>query len=80
VCSLCNRKIHVRPDGKIIDGYYFGMIPLYRKSELEKMQRSGIRKAKIGSIKVEVYRYDPKPYEHVEYWECLRCSGEQSSL
>ncbi len=72
-CSVCGKKIRVRSDGKIIGGYYFGKIPLHRKSELEKMRRSGIRKSKVGPIQIDVYRYNPKPYKHVEYWECLAC-------
>jgi len=39
----------------------------------------GVRKAKIGSIEVEVYRYDPKPYKHVEYWECFSCNRQEQS-
>ena len=72
-CTVCGKTIKVRSNGKIVGGYYFGKIPLHRKSELEKMRRSGIRKSKIGPIQINVYKYDPKPYKHIEYWECLAC-------
>jgi len=76
-CSVCSKKIKVLSNGGVVDGYYFGEIPLYRKSELDKMRRSGIRKSKIGPIRIDVYKYDPKPYAHRPYWECLPCYREQ---
>jgi hypothetical protein len=80
-CTVCGKTIKVRSRGKIVDGYYFGKIPLYRKSELEKMRHGGIRKSKIGSIQIDVYKYDPTPYKHVEYWECLACyHGQRTPL
>jgi hypothetical protein len=66
-CSVCGRKIRVRSDGTITGGYYFGEIPLHRKSELEKMRRSGTRKSKIGPIEIDVYKYGPKPYAQLPY-------------
>jgi hypothetical protein len=78
-CTVCGKNIKVRPDGKIVGGYYFGKIPLHRKSELEKMRRSGVRKAKVGPMQISVYKYDPKPYKHIEYWECLACYRGQPS-
>ena len=80
-CSVCGKKIRVHSDGKIIGGYYFGKIPMHRKSELERMKPSGTHKAKIGRIEIEVFNYDPKPYKHIEYWECLACyRGQHTPL
>jgi len=74
-CSICGKKMRVvvRPDRTIRGGYYFGKIPLYRKSEMKKMMRSGVRKVKIHTMKLDVYKYDQKPYAHEEYWECPTC-------
>jgi hypothetical protein len=80
-CTVCGKTIKVRSNGKIVGGYYFGKIPLHRKSELEKMRRSGIRKVKVGPLQLDVYKYDPKPYKHIEYWECLACyRGQRTPL
>src|SRR5579872_7021386 len=76
-CTVCGNEIKVRSDGKIVGGYYFGKIGLYRKSELNKMSRNGVRKSKIGPIQIDVYKYNPKPFKHIEYWECLACYREQ---
>jgi hypothetical protein len=80
-CAVCGKTIKVRSKGKIIGGYYLGKIPLHRKSELEKMRRSGTRKLKVGPLKLDVYKYNPKPYKHIEYWECLACyRGQRTPL
>lgn len=55
-------------------GHHFGKIPLYRKSELEKMRRGGTHKSKISKDWiVDVCNYDPKPYAYKDYWECPAC-------
>ena len=76
-CSICGKKMRVvvRPDRTIRGGYYFGKIPLYRKSEKKKMLEGGTHKSKIGSMRFDVFNYDPKPYAHAEYWECPSCFG-----
>lgn len=66
-------RVVVRPDRTVRGGNYFGKIPLYRKSEIAKMMQSGVRKVRIGRMKLNVSKYDPKPYTHVEYWECATC-------
>ena len=61
-------------DKKYRGGHYFGKVPLYRKSELKKMARSGTHKSKISARwTIDVCNYEPKPYAHVEYWECPEC-------
>ena len=75
-CSICGKQMHVIfYEGKgYRGGHYFGKIPLHRKSELEKMRRSGTHKSKMTPTwTVDVYNYDPKPYAHLEYWECPEC-------
>jgi hypothetical protein len=74
-CSVCGKKMRVtvKPNGTTSGGYYFGKIPLYRKSELKKMYSGGVRKSKIGTMKIDVFKYDPKSYRQAEYWECPRC-------
>jgi hypothetical protein len=68
-CSLCGKKIPGR------GGHYYGKLPLYSKAELEKMRRSGTKKVKLwaDADMVSVYRYDPKPYAQIPYWECSAC-------
>lgn len=75
-CCVCAKNIHalVYNDRKIRGGHYFGKIPLYRKSELDKMSRSGTHKSKLTPTwTVDVCNYDPKPYASAEYWECPEC-------
>ncbi|MDO8521735.1 MAG: hypothetical protein Q7S08_00415 [bacterium] len=75
-CSVCGKNICaiVYNNRKIRGGHYFGKIPLYRKSEMNKMGRSGAHKSKISRTwTVNVYNYDPKSYAHFEYWECPQC-------
>jgi hypothetical protein len=78
-CSVCGKKVRmvVHPDGTPSGGYYFGKIPLYRKSEKKKSYESGTHKSKIGSMRIDVFNYDPKPYAHEEYWECPTCYRKQ---
>ena len=74
-CSVCGKKIQLTLtwSGRIKGGYYFGNIPLHRKSELKKMSQSGTHKTKIGSMEFDVCNYDPKPYAYAEFWECEKC-------
>jgi hypothetical protein len=73
-CSVCERRMHVvfYQNKKYRGGHYFGKVPLYRKSELRKMERSGTRRSKLNP-NWAVYNYNPKPYAHFEYWECPEC-------
>ena len=75
ICADCGRKITivVRPDGHYKGGQYFAKIPLHSKAERKKEMGGGTHKSKIGSMTVTVLNYDPKPYRHVEYWECNWC-------
>jgi hypothetical protein len=80
-CSVCGKKIQLTMtwSGSIKGGYYFGNIPLHRKSELKKMSESGTHKTKIGSIELDVCNYDPKPYAYAEFWECDTCYKKSQS-
>lgn len=74
-CAVCGRKMRVvcYRDHTYRGGHYFGKIPLYRKGELEKARRYGVRECVFHGIKISVLKRDPKPYDHAEYWECPRC-------
>lgn len=74
-CAVCGKTMRVilYTNGTYRSGHYFGKIPLHRKSELNKMKKSGTHVSKIGDISFNVYNYDPKPYKWVEYWECPKC-------
>ena len=81
-CSICERRMHVvfYANKKYRGGHYFGKVPLYRKSELGKMQRSGTYKSRLSATWIiDVCNYDPKPYAHFEYWECPNCYWRQKT-
>ena len=74
-CACCGRRIKVilYKDKSYRGGHYFGKILLYNKRELNKSLKGGTRKEYIGGLVIEVFKKDPKPYEHEEYWECPGC-------
>jgi len=75
-CSVCGKSMHVvfYKNRKYRSGHYFGKVPLYSKSELAKMSKSGTHPSKITPTwTIDVCNYDPKPYAHFEYWECPDC-------
>lgn len=74
-CACCgkNAKVILYKDGTYRGGHYFGKIPLYKKSELNRIRKFGTRKARIGDMIVDVLKKSPKPYGHEEYWECPKC-------
>lgn len=78
---MCGKKIQLTMTwgGLIKGGYYFGNIPLHRKSELKKMLESGTHKSKIGSLEIDVCNYDPKAYGYAEFWECDTCYRKNQS-
>jgi hypothetical protein len=74
-CACCGRKIKVilYKDKSYRGGHYFGKIPLHTKREFNKALKFGTRKERIGGLEIEVLKKDPKPYKHIEYWECPKC-------
>ena len=74
-CAVCGRAIRVivYTDGHCRGGHYFGKVPLYTNKELARVRKLGITKKKFGKTTLYVYNHDPKPYKHVEYWECPKC-------
>ena len=74
-CSTCGRsmRVIVYKDRTYRGGHYFGKIPLYKKTELNKAIKAGTRKTRIGKMTVDVLKKDPKPYKYEEYWECPQC-------
>ncbi len=75
MCSICGKdmKVIVYKDKTYRGGYYFFDIPLSTKKEEEKARQAGTRTEMMGDREVQVMRRDPKPYAHVEYWECSPC-------
>ncbi len=74
-CAVCGRRMRVilYRKGTYRGGHYFGKWPLYRKREIQKTLAAGTRKSKMGDLVVEVLKKNPRPYQHIEYWECPRC-------
>jgi len=74
-CLECAKQIPIilYSDGSYRNGHYFGKLPLYTKAERKKELRGGTHKSKIGNHWFNVCNYDPKPYKHIEYWECPKC-------
>ena len=74
-CACCGRKIKVilYKDETYRGGHYFGRIPLYTKKEFRKAMKAGTKKEKIDNWEINVLKKDPKPYKHIEYWECPKC-------
>lgn len=74
-CVICGKKMYVicYRDHTYRGGHYFGKIPLYRKSEWKKSAVAGTREVKMLGIIMTVFKKEPKPYDHAEYWECPRC-------
>lgn len=74
-CSICGGQMRIifYRDRSYRGGHYFGRIPLHRKSEWKKALRAGTRKVRMGTHTIDVLKKDPKPYGHVEYWECPKC-------
>jgi len=60
-------------NGKHEGAYYFGKIPISSKKELDSAIKAGTHKVKVGKMTMDVMNKDPKPYKHVEYWECQKC-------
>ncbi len=54
-------------------GHYFGKIPIASKKEWKRAMSFGTHKSKIGSVTIDVMNRDPKPYKHVDMWECETC-------
>lgn len=75
ICSICGKKIKVilYDDRSYRGGHYFFDIPICTKAEEKKSFRAGTREWKFGGRVFNVLKRDPKPYKHIEYWECPRC-------
>lgn len=74
-CSICARKIKVilYTDRSYRGGHYFFKVPISTKAEWAKAIKAGTRVSKIGDLKMNVLKKDPKPYKFIEYWECPTC-------
>lgn len=74
-CSICGKKIKVirYTDSTYRGGHYFFKIPISTKAEWAKARKAGTKTMTIGTSKFEVMKRDPKPYKHIEYWECPSC-------
>lgn len=74
-CSVCGKNIKVilYIDHTYRGGYYFFKIPISSKAEWAKAHKAGTRNMMLGNVKVQVLKKDPKPYRHIEYWECSDC-------
>ena len=74
-CSICGNEAHiiVYTDRSYRGGHYFGKTPLFTKEEWTKAHKFGTHTSTIAGIEIQVMNKDPKPYKHIEYWECPRC-------
>ena len=74
-CAICGRKINLimYTDKTYRGGHYFGKIPISTKKAWREALKLGTTEMKIGNTVAHVLRKDPKPYKHVEYWECPKC-------
>jgi len=74
-CAVCGKdaKIILYVGGKYRGGHYFGKIPLHTKKAWREAERAGTHKVKMGKSLWEVLNKNPKPYKHIEYWECPKC-------
>ncbi len=74
-CSICGKKIKVirYTDKTYRGGHYFGKIPIHTKKEMMEALKAGTRTSKRLGYEFQVMKKDPKPYKHIEYWECPKC-------
>jgi len=74
-CSVCGKQINLimYKDHSYRGGHYFGEAPLITKKEWARVSKFGTRTSMIGDWEIQVMKKDPKPYGHVEYWECPTC-------
>jgi hypothetical protein len=74
-CSVCPSQMDViiYSDRSYRGGHYFGKIPLISKKEWAKANKFGTHTSMIGDWEIQVMNKDPKPYGHIEYWECQKC-------
>ena len=74
-CSVCGGKIKIilYKDRSYRGGHYFFKIPLVSKKEMAKALKAGTKETTLGKIKIKVLKKDPRPYSHMEYWECSDC-------
>lgn len=75
ICVSCGKKIKVilYSDRSYRGGHYFGKISISTKKEWAKAHKAGTRTWKFEGQEFQVMKKDPKPYKHVEYWECPKC-------
>ncbi|OHA19132.1 MAG: hypothetical protein A3C08_00275 [Candidatus Taylorbacteria bacterium RIFCSPHIGHO2_02_FULL_47_18] len=74
-CAVCGKDIKVvcYSDKTYRGGHYFFDIPISTNAEKRKAFRAGTREWKFGGRVFQILKRDPKPYKHVEYWECPKC-------
>ena len=74
-CSVCGGKIKIilYKDRSYRGGHYFFKIPLVSKKEMAKALKFGTKETTLGKMKMKVLKKEPKPYSHMEYWECSGC-------
>lgn len=74
-CSICGKAIKVvtYTNRTYRGGHYFFDIPICSKKEWDKAHKAGTRTWKFGGKEFQVMKKDPKPYKHIEYWECPKC-------
>ena len=74
-CSICGKEIRVivYADRSYRGGHRFGKIPLISKKEWEKAKKFGTHTFMLAGMEMQVMNKDPRPYAHVEYWECPKC-------
>lgn len=75
LCAICGKKIKVilYTNRSYRGGHYFGKIPISTKKEWARVMKLGTTPLKFGDKTIQVLKKDPKPYKHVEYWECPKC-------
>jgi hypothetical protein len=75
LCSLCGKKIKVivYTNSLYKGGNYFFDIPISTKKEWARVLKLSTTPSKFGNGIMQVLKEDPKPYKHIEYWECDKC-------
>ncbi len=74
-CSICGKDIKVvtYTNRTYRGGHYFFDIPICSKKEWDKTIKAGTFESDFHGLKMNVLKRDPKPYKHIEYWECPKC-------
>ena len=74
-CACCGKqvKVFVYKNNTYRGGHYFGKIPLHSEEAIGEAVKAGFNPWYFKNSAFRVFKKDPKPYAHAEYWECPKC-------